>query len=409
MEAKVWTVNLKVRLFGEAFFNLVYWMIFPFLVVYFSTAFGNHIAGLLMMIPPIVGMIGGLISGHYTDLIGRRPLMLLGVCIQASMFAVFAATSSSWIEFAAYVLVGLGGAIYRTPSMAMVADLVPKEERRQVIATFTTANNIGAVLGPALGAFFFFQYRDQLLWTATFILLLYAITIFLMIRETKPQVEKAADTPKQQTPMNYRFIFQDKLFFFFILAGVFSIMTIMQLDLYLAIYIVNYVPEQTLFSWNEWSLTLTSEQIFGWVLGLNGLLFVLLILPVTKWLKGWSERNVFILSALLAGIGMFAVGLHSSLWYLFIVTVIFTLGELIRAPVTESFVANYAPEHARGQYLGASNLQFTVGRFLAPITVFLSAWVQPIVVFSLLLGFSIISSLLYLYVFRLYLSRQPYV
>ncbi|WP_175400586.1 hypothetical protein [Paenibacillus sp. KS1] len=36
-----------------------------------------------------------------------------------------------------------------------LADLISDKDRRQVFATFTTAHNIGAVLGPALGAFFF--------------------------------------------------------------------------------------------------------------------------------------------------------------------------------------------------------------------------------------------------------------
>ena len=55
----------------------------------------------------------------------------------------------------------------------------------------------------------------------------------------------------------------------------------MQLDLYLAVYVIDYVPSQTLFSWNGHSLILSSTEILGWVLGLNGLLFVLFILPVT--------------------------------------------------------------------------------------------------------------------------------
>ncbi|MFD2693551.1 MFS transporter [Sporolactobacillus shoreicorticis] len=114
-----------------------------------------------------------------------------------------------------------------------------------------------------------------------------------------------------------------------------------------------------------------------------------------------------LLSCLLSGVGTFAVGLNSNLWYLlFVIPVVFTLGEIVRSPVTESFVSHYAPTDARAQYMGASNLQFTIGRFLAPLAVFISAWVPPIGVFSMLLLFSIISMALYFYLFKVYAKKK---
>ncbi|MFP3594944.1 hypothetical protein, partial [Chryseobacterium sp. SIMBA_038] len=84
-------------------------------------------------------------------------------------------------------------------------------------------------------------------------------------------------------------------------AGICTLVPIMQLDLYLPVYIIHEVPAQAPFTWKDASMMLTSTEIFGWILGLNGLLFVLFILPVTKWLQHWKERDVFILSSLLSG------------------------------------------------------------------------------------------------------------
>jgi len=150
---------------------------------------------------------------------------------------------------------------------------------------------------------------------------------------------------------------------------------------------------------------LSSTDIFGWLIGFNGLLFVLFVLPVTKWLRNWKERNVFILSSLLAGFGTFSVGLNTNIWYLFFVTIIFTFGEMVRSPVTQSFISRYAPEHARGQYMGADSLQYTIGKFLAPMTVFLSNWVPPMGVFSIILVFALISAALYIQLFRIHVEQ----
>jgi MFS family permease len=414
VKIRLWDTNLKVRLLGDGLFNMLFWMYFPFITVYFSSKLGSHIAGILMTVPPIFSMIGSLIGGALADRIGRRPVMLLGSAIQTMMFVFFAISPSPWIDYIAFICIGLAGAIYRPASSAMVADLVPQENLRQVFATFTTANNIGAVLGPTLGAIFFFHYRHELLWTCASVMLVYFIAIFFIVHETLPESAKTAHGSSSIRQVftsqlkGYGIIFRDKVFLVYILAGVFALISIMQLDLYFPVYVINHVPAQTLFSWNELSVTLSSKEIFGWLLGFNGLMFVLFVLPVTKWFGKWKERNVFILSSLLSGIGTFALGLNSHFWFLFIATMIFTLGELVRSPVTQSFISRYAPKDKRGQYMGADSLQYTFGKFLAPMTVFLSSWLPSMGIFSIILLSALISILFYIHLFRIHVE-QPAV
>nr|WP_263323136.1 MFS transporter [Neobacillus sp. Marseille-Q6967] len=411
MQIRIWDNNLKVRLIGEGLYNMLFWMYFPFITVYFSGELGTHIAGILMTVPPIFSMIGSLLGGALTDRLGRRPVMLLGASMQTLMFVFFALSASPWIDYIAFIGIGLGGAIYRPASSAMVTDLVPAQNLRQVFATFTTVNNIGAVLGPALGAIFFFHYRQELLWTCAAVLLLYFIAIYYIVHETLPGSAKITKGSIRITSLfkeqwkGYGIIFQDKVFLLYILAGIFSLIPIMQLDLYLPVYVFEHVPAQPLITWNGTSFILTSKEVFGWLVGFNGLLFVLFILPVTNWFRNWKERNVFILSSLLAGFGTFFVGLNTNIWFLFFVTIIFTFGEMVRSPVTQSFISRYAPEHSRGQYMGADSLQYTIGKFLAPLTVFLSSWVPPMGVFSIILVSAFISIGLYIQLFRIHVEQ----
>lgn len=393
-------------------FNMLFWMYFPFITVYFGAALGNHIAGLLMTIPPIFSMIGSLLGGALADRLGRRFTMLLGASLQTVAFALFAVSASHWVDYIAFIGLGLGGAVYRPASTAMVADLVPAQHRRHIFAVFMTATNIGAVTGPVLGAIFFFQYKQELLWTCTLVLLLYSVAIYFIVHETMPQSARSPEAAasiarvfKEQWK-GYGVILRDKVFLIYILAGIFSLIPIMQLDLYLSVFVTHHVPAQALFSWNGESLVLSSTEIYGWLLGFNGLLFVLLILPVTKWFRDWKERNIFILSSLLSGFGTFFVGLNANIGFLFFVTVIFTFGEIVRSPVSQSFISRYAPEHARGLYMGADSLQGTIGKFLAPVTVFLSKWVPPMGIFSLVLAIAVISILFYVHLFRIY-AEQP--
>lgn len=409
MDKYQWDRNLKIRLAGETLFNLLYWMYFPFIAVYFSRTLGFSWAGLMMMVPPIISLIGNIIGGNLADSFGRRPVMLLGAAVQTMMFMLFAISANSLFDYMAFLGISIGGALYGPASDAMVADLVEEDHRKEVFATFITFKNVGAVLGPVIGAVLFFEHRTWLLLGCGAVMLLYTIVIYLVIKETVPRINSSQHVSNLQLVKrqlrDMRLIVKDRAFLYYIAAGIFSVVAIMQLDLYLAVYITEYVPIQTLWQGHEWSIQLEGSEILGWMLGLNGLLFVLFIIPVTKWLKKWTDQHVFILSCMLAGFGMFAVGFTDNFWLLCLLTVIFTFGEIVRAPVLYHFVSRHAPKQARARYMGLANMQFTIGRILAPIPVFLSAWLPPIPIFSVILCCALISMGFYVKLFK----KEPVV
>lgn len=209
--------------------------------------------------------------------------------------------------------------------------------------------------------------------------------------ETLPGKKPAKKIPRSllEKAGNYRLIVQDRVFFLYILAGVLSIFTIMQLDLFIAKYIVDEVPTQ----WH-----LDSRSILGLLLGINGLMFVVLILPTTRLLKNWRDRDVFILSCLLNGGSLFLMSITTNLVLLIVLIVTFTLGEIVRAPVINHFVSRHAPEAMRGQYMGASNMQYTIGRILAPLAL---VFATPLLAGSVIFIVALSSMLLYIKLFQL--------
>ncbi len=398
-----WDLNLKVRLIGELFTHTLFWMFFPYMALHFSESFGKDIAGLILTVPPLLGIFANLMGGYLADRIGRKRTMLLGVSISTVMFALFTCSPSPWVDYIAFIGLGIAGSLFWPASSAMVADLTSEEERRVVFATFYTSMNIGVVAGPVLGSFFFIHHRQELMLTCTIFELVYLIAIYFLVKESLPESVKEKGSTSfslKEQWKNYAVIFRDKVFALYILAGVLIAITFMQLDLYMALYVKEHVPNQTLLAFNTWSMSVGGTEAFGWLMGLNGLLVVLFTLPVTRWFEGWSDRNSLILSSVLFGLGFFLMGFTTNIWFLFGCMGILTLGELIRTPVVQSFVSKYAPEDARGQYMGASTLQFSVGRFIAPLTIGLSAWMPPLGVFGVIFGCALLSVMLYVYMFR---------
>lgn len=393
-------LNLKVRLFGESINSILFWMFFPFMAIYFVDTFGERIAGMLMMGPPVLGMIANLFGGFAADRFGRKRMMVIALGVQGVLLFVFALSPSPWIEYFAFVGTAIMGSIYHPASMAMVADIVPVEERRPVFALFYTSVNLGVVVGPILGSIFFFAYKKYLLLTSGTLTLILFLIMVKVLRETLPKSAKEATNGVGVLSQlkNYRIIFTDKAFFVYIIGGILVSQVFMQMDLYLGVYLKNYIPDQMMHL-GFMELLVTGERLFGWLISLNGLIVVLFTVMISKLIIKWSDEKALIISSVLFGLSFWLMGFTTNVVALLALMGMFTIAELIRTPVIQNFITRIAPEDKRGQYLGASSLQFTIGRSIAPLAVYLSAYFTPIVIFSLIFASSLLSAWMYKYMF----------
>jgi MFS transporter, DHA1 family, multidrug resistance protein B len=409
-----WDLNLKVRLFGEFLTNVLFWMFFPFMAIYFADTLGKDLAGILLIASQTLGVIANLVGGYCADRFGRRTMMLFSAFGQGVFFVGFAFCNSPWFEspilsFICFSIIGLFGSFYWPASHAMVADVVPEKDRSQVFAVFYTAINISVVIGPILGGIFFFHYRFGLLIAAALASFLLTILIYRLVRETVP--ERKADAFDSQNNYwfaiiksqlkDYRVIITDKAFLLFIVGGILIAQSFTQMDLLIAVYMSEQVPHQEILSFGNWSLSASGEEAFGWIIAENGLLVALFTVFVTRWMSKYNERNVFVASALMYGIAMLTFGHTTSLWIIALGMVIFTTGELMTAGIQDNFISRIAPEHMRGQYFAASSLRYTIGRTIAPIVIPLSGWVGYNWTFNILFILTLLSGLMFWFTFKL--------
>lgn len=91
---------------------------------------------------------------------------------------------------------------------------------------------------------------------------------------------------------------------------------------------------------------LTPRQ-YGILMSFNGLLILLIELPVSHWLKRFAPKRV-----LAVGLGLFAFGLAQSYAGFFTAMMLFTLGEIVALPVSMAYSSALTPQEFRGRYLG---------------------------------------------------------
>lgn len=415
MRIKDWDRNLKVRLIGESFINITFWMFFPFMTIYFTGAFGKDTAGLLLIISQLFAVLANLLGGYYSDRFGRKRMMVISAFGQGTVYLIFAIAHSPWFElplvgFLCFTFASIFGSVYWPASQAMVADVVKEKDRSSVFAVFYTANNMAVVVGPILGSIFFVNYPFQLLMVAGLISIILATTLLILIRETAPilQVKKVLGekTNVHWTSFlfnqlrDYSIIIKDKTFLLFILAGVLAAQTFMQLDLLLPVFSKEKIHQQTLLHFGEFSFQVNGEKAFGIILSENGLLVVLFTVIVSRWMSRYNEKDVFIFSSVVYGIAMILFSQITSVWGLIIVMAIFTFAELMIVGIDQSFISKISPKNMRGQYFAAASLRFTLGKTLAPIAILLSSWLGFSWTFITLAGIAFISAGIYYLTFK---------
>lgn len=419
MRIRDWDRSLQVRLFGEFFSNLSFWMVFPFLAIYFADEFGTSMAGVLLVASQVFSVGANLVGGYCADRFGRRTMLFFSAIAEGVAFILFAFANSPWLDspmlsFVAFTIAGMAGSLYHPASQAIVADVVPEKDRSTVFSVFYTSINISVVIGPIVGAVLFFNHRFILLLVSGIIFCIVGLAIRFLTEETLPDDMKAkmASGSNNWTQVivaqvkTYGLIVKDKVFFLFVIAGILLGQTYMQLDMLIPVYMKEVIDKQVLGNLfnREWSVT--GEGSFGILLSENGLLVVLFTVIVTRWMTKYPEKWVFFLSSFLYAVAMIIFPMTANFWVFLIAMAIFTLGELATVGLQESFVSKLAPDDMRGQYFAAASLRYTIGRTIAPLVFPLVAWIGFTWTFAILAALALLSGFIYLLMFKEYNKRK---
>lgn len=336
-------------LFAGAFVNRLGTFVMPFVVLYLTgQGFSTPQAGGAIAAYGLGGLVAQAVGGIVADRLGRRNT------IGAAMLSAAAFTLALWQAHTLlliYVLmVGLAfcAEMHRPATGALIADLLPKERRVTAFTLYRLAVNIGWAAGLALGGFlavhdFSLLFVGDAITSAGFGVIA-LLTLPHGVRTSRRQ-ERHLTTARTS-------IARDRGFLLFLGAV-------------LAMAIV--------YSQNVSTLPLHVRDTghpastYGLLQSLNGVLIVLFELPVTAWTQHRSRTSIVALGGALIGTAFFSLVLARSVPALTAAIVVWTIGEMLESPVASAFVADRAPEHARGRYQAAYGSMFGLAWIAGPL------------------------------------------
>jgi MFS family permease len=110
-----------------------------------------------------------------------------------------------------------------------------------------------------------------------------------------------------------------------------------------------------------------TEVDYGSAAALNGLVIVLLSLAINQYMRRFSPFWALAAGALLLGAGFGWFALAFSFPTYAVGVVVFTMGEIVSAPVAPAIMAELSPPHRRGFYQGLLGAGYGLSAFVGPV------------------------------------------
>jgi len=335
-------------LFAGTFINRFGGFVVPFLTLYLTgQGYSVIAAGLAVSAYGVGNLLASLVGGHLADRLGRRETIVISMfCAAAAMLLLSQAHALSLIVALTFVT-GLVSEAYRPAASALLTDLVPAGQRLTAFAALRVTFNAGFAFGPAtaglLAAYgYVWLFVGDALTSALFGL----IALLALPRVIERSVNGHAKWREVLIVLR-----GDKRFQQLLLANFAVSLVFMQMASTFGLFVTGLG---------------FSASTYGLIISLNGALIVLFELPLTTFTRRFPARKVMALGYALIG-GGFALNYFAhSVPALVACMAVITLGEMLSLPMASAYIADLAPPHMRGRYMGVNGMTWALALIVGP-------------------------------------------
>lgn len=325
--------------------------LFSFMGIWALQRLGASETGLGLAFLAMAGsaMVTGVLGGHLSDRVGRRPMMLIGrgfFCLTS--LGALAAGQNTFAGLSVIAATGALSSLGDAADSAMVADLVAPADREQAYAALRVAANMGVVLGPPIGGLLLAGSWNTLFVGAA---CLSAISWVLAWKLIPARGRYTPERSEQSERISV--VFHDRSFMTLLGGGVLAWMVYVGFELLLPISVVEHHG--------------IDRSLWGAIAVVNPLLVALLQLRVTNAALGFTPATRMVASMMLMGPPFLLFGVSDALPVVVAVVIVFVFGEMLWVPTMQAVVADRAPAAQRGAYMGAFSATSGAAFALTPL------------------------------------------
>jgi MFS family permease len=320
-------------------------------------------AGMIGAVFGLGSASGALLGGVLADRVGRKATLTGALLANAAAITALGFARSALALALCSFVVGISNAAFRPALSAMIADLVPAADRVRAYALNFWAINLGfAFAMSAVGLADVFGYRTLFYGDAGSTVLC-AIIVLVKVADTTPEphiVTLNASGSAASTDAGTRIgqrdglhtVFRDRAFVALVAAACVTMFVYLQCNAGMPMEMARD--------------GLSAAQV-GWVGAINGVVIVLLQMPMTRWLGRYPAGRILAGSSIVIGVGFAVLLVGHSVWIYALSCFVWTLGEIGYTPTMQAVVAKLSPAHLRGRYQGLYQLSWNGGSIAAPL------------------------------------------
>jgi len=364
-----------------------YSIAFPFLSIYLYEVrnLSMSLIGSILGISTIFGVIGRILGGLLSDYFGSKNVLIISIFIRSFIFLSISIVIAFNLDYKLFIPILILNSLFFSINMSnldtMVAQLSKEEDRNLAYSINRVGVNLGWSLGPAIGGVIAVKSFSLLF----FISFLATIFSAIMLQLTIPNTNKTL----KSFEFPIRDILNNKQFFLFSLFSIGFFITMSQLISTLSVYATNLVK--------------ISKNELGILYAINGLLVVFLQIPISNYIEKIDEKKALVIGTFFYFIGYLSIGFANNFYHLLISIIIITIAEMFAVPSAQTIASILSDKNKLGSFIGFFGLLQGLGWAIGPIIGGFSMDIfksNHVFMWSFISSFSLISSILFLYLFR---------
>lgn len=325
------------------------------LTSWYGSSFGisESFLGFIVGASTLTGVFLKFPSGVFSDVFGRKRVLLLGTCFFAFTPLIYRFATSPWILLGVRFVHGCATAIYGPAALAIVADLF-REKRATAIGMYTAVASSGKALGPlAMGYVFVATDRN---FPLTYLLAapvgFGAFLLALVIRPPRPE-GKSVESVWVRMARSFREAVSDgRVIFTAVVDGV-VMLAAGAIQAFLPIYALKVRG--------------FTEIETSWLFGAQ-ILTSLLSRPLMGLVSdGVGRKPMILVGMVVAAVSFGAIGRTASYSLLLVLACAFGLAEAIIHTSGSAFAADLCKRRSLGSAMGVFGAVTDVGHASGPI------------------------------------------
>lgn len=157
--------------------------------------------GLLLTVYALCQFLFSPLWGSYSDVAGRKPVLLVGVFGFALTFVLMGLSTRLWMLFAARIAGGIFSCATMPTAMAFIADSSSLEKRGASMGLIGAAMGMGMIFGPALGGILSNYSLAMPFYAAGTLSILNGLALLFLVKESLPREKRSPAVKLHRAPL----------------------------------------------------------------------------------------------------------------------------------------------------------------------------------------------------------------